>query len=202
MTKQSKKGKLWYLAVIGAAVLALVIVLEAIQPNNTPLDWVIRSAALLGYFCVFGAIVSSAYIRQMMQFFGRPFLRVHHIISIAGLVLITIHPLGVAWNALGLKVFIPDVSSWYAFLAYGGRPAWYLIGVASLVAALRKPIGKNWKLLHYLNYLAFWLATVHGILIGANVQNVVMRIVFVVLALIVLGVMVQKRFLSSRPKSK
>jgi len=96
--------------------------------------------------------------------------------------------LAVAWNALDLTVFIPSTSSWFSFFALGGRPAWYLIGIASLVAAFRKRIGKNWKLFHYLNYLAFWLATVHGILIGANVQNVVMRALFVLLAVVVLGV--------------
>lgn len=196
MTKQGPKGNLWYLAVIGAAVLALVIVFEIIRPDDDPLSWVIRSAALLGYFCVFAAIASSAYMRRMTQFFGKPFLKVHHIVSITGLALITIHPLGVAWRALSLRVFIPDVSSWYRFLLLGGRPSWFLIVIAALVAVLRKPIGKNWKWLHYLNYLAFWLATAHGILIGSNVQNMPMRVLFVVLGLIVLGVMVKKRFLS------
>ncbi len=204
MTKKSKRGNPALLVVIGAVVVILVLIVELTIPKdrNQPVDWLIRVTALAGYFCVLAAIVSSAYMRQMTQFFGKSFLKVHHIASIVGLALVTVHPLGVAWKQLSLRVFVPDASSWYQFLLLGGRPSWFLIVIASLVAALRKPIGKNWKWLHYLNYLAFWLATVHGILIGGNVQNLPMRILFIASALVVLGVMVQKRFLSPRPKRK
>lgn len=197
---KTKRGNPVYLTVIGVVTLALVLVIEFSTAKGAPIDWLIRTAALFGYFCVFAAIVSSAYMRQMVQFFGRSFIKVHHLASLVGLAMVTIHPLGVAWKQLTLRVFIPDVSSVYQFLRLGGRPSWYLLVIASLVAALRGIVGKRWKLLHYLNYLAFWLATAHGILIGTNVQNLPMRIVFVALAFIVLLVMVHKRFLSPRPK--
>ncbi len=103
----------------------------------------VRVTALMGYFCVFGAIVTSAYLRQVVRWFGRPFIKVHHILSITGLVLVTIHPLTVAWRALSLSVFVPAVDSWYRFLALGGRPAWYLLIVGTLAAILRGTIGKN-----------------------------------------------------------
>jgi sulfoxide reductase heme-binding subunit YedZ len=195
-----KTGRFEYLGVIVLVAAIVVVLIQFLQPNAAPIDWVIRSAALMGYFCVFDAIVTSAYLRQMVRWFGRPFLKVHHTLSIAGLVLVTIHPLAVAWQALSLRVFIPAVNSWYAFFALGGRPAWYLLGVGALVAVLRGKIGKNWRLLHYLNYLAFWLATVHGILIGTTVQNWVMRVVFGAMALGVLGVFVQKRWGAQRRK--
>jgi sulfoxide reductase heme-binding subunit YedZ len=188
-----RKGRFEYLGIFIVVLAVVVVLLQFSQPGAAPIYWVIRIAALMGYFCIFGAIVTSAYLRQMVRWFGRPFLKVHHTLSIAGLVLVTIHPLAVAWQALSLRVFIPAVDSWYRFFALGGRPAWYLLGVGTLVAVLRGAIGKNWRLLHYLNYLAFWLATVHGILIGANVQNWVMRLVFGAMALGVLGVFVQKR---------
>jgi sulfoxide reductase heme-binding subunit YedZ len=188
-----RKGRLEYLGAIVLVVAVVVVLLQLLQPNAAPVDWVIRVAALMGYFCVFGAIVTSAYLRQMVRWFGRPFLTVHHTLSIAALVLVTIHPLAVAWQALSLGVFVPAVDSWYSFFALGGRPAWYLLGVGALVAVLRGVIGKNWRLLHALNYLAFWLATVHGILIGTNVQNWAMRVVFGAMALGVLGVLAQKR---------
>jgi sulfoxide reductase heme-binding subunit YedZ len=182
-----------YLGVILFVSAVVVILLQLLQPNATPINWVIRTAALMGYFCIFGAIVTSAYLRQVVRWFGRPFIKIHHILSIVGLSLVTIHPLAVAWQALNLSVFIPAVNSWYAFSALGGRPAWYLLGIGALAAVLRGRIGKNWKLLHTLNYLAFWLATVHGILIGTSVQNWAMRVVFGAMALVVLGVFVQKR---------
>lgn len=197
---KGKTGRLWYLGIIGVIVIVFVALLESRQPGSRFIDWMVRTAALLGYFCVFAAIVSSATMRQMIQIFGTSFIKVHHILSITGLVLITIHPLAVAWDALSLAVFIPRVDSWSSFFAYGGRVAWYLLGIGSLAAALRKPIGKNWRLLHTLNYIAFWLATVHGVLIGANVQDLAMRIVFGAMALVVLGVLVQKRLAARRRK--
>jgi hypothetical protein len=188
-----KTRGLGYLGIIMFGATAVVILLQLLQPNATPISWVIRIAALMGYFCIFGAIVTSAYLRQVVRWFGRPFIKIHHILSIAGLSLVTIHPLAVAWQALNLSVFVPAVDSWYSFFALGGRPAWYLLGIGALVAVLRGAIGKNWKLLHAVNYLAFWLATVHGILIGASVQNWPMRVAFGAMALMVLGVFVQKR---------
>jgi sulfoxide reductase heme-binding subunit YedZ len=188
-----KKGRFEYLGALILGVAVVVVSLQFLQPGARPISWVIRIAALMGYFCIFGAIVTSAYLRQMVRWFGRPFLKVHHALSIAGLVLVTIHPLAVARRALSLRVFIPAVDSWYRFFALGGRPAWYLLGVGALAAVLRGAIGKNWRLLHVLNYLAFWLATVHGFMIGASVQNGVMRVVFVAMALGVLAVFVQKR---------
>jgi sulfoxide reductase heme-binding subunit YedZ len=182
-----------HLGIIMFGIAAVVVLLQLLQPNATPISWVIRIAALMGYFCIFGAIITSAYLKQVIRWFGRPFIKVHHILSIVGLSLVTIHPLAVAWQALSLRVFIPAVDSWYSFFALGGRPAWYLLGIGALAAVLRGAIGKNWKLLHILNYLAFWLATVHGILIGTSVQNWPMRVVFGAIALIVLGVFVQKR---------
>jgi sulfoxide reductase heme-binding subunit YedZ len=195
-----EKGRVAYLGVFVLVFAMVAVFLQFLQPGTPPIYWVIRIAALMGYFCVFGAIVTSAYMRQMVRWFGRPFLKVHHTLSVTGLILTTIHPLAVAWQALSLRVFIPAVDSWYGFFAFGGRAAWYLLGIGALVAVLRGAVGKNWRLLHYLNYLAFWLATVHGILIGANVQNWVMRLVFGAMASGVLGVFVQKRTRARRRK--
>jgi sulfoxide reductase heme-binding subunit YedZ len=144
-----------YLGVIMFGAAAVVVLLQLLQPDAPPIGWVIRIAALMGYFCIFGAIITSAYLRQVVRWFGRPFIKIHHILSIVGLSLVTIHPLAIAWQALSLRVFIPAVDSWYRFFALGGRPAWYLLGVGTLVAVLRGAIGKNWRLLHILNYLAF-----------------------------------------------
>jgi predicted ferric reductase len=196
-----KKGRIEYLGAVVLVIVIFVLGLESLQSPSTPIQWTIRSAALLGYFCTFGAIVTSAAMRQMVRLFGRSFIKVHHILSITGLVLVTIHPLAVAWQAASLNVFIPSVSSWRSFFVLGGRPAWYLFGIGSLIAVLRGVIGKNWKLIHYLNYLAFWLATIHGILIGSNVQSLGMRILFGTLALIVLTIFVLKRS-STRQKRR
>jgi sulfoxide reductase heme-binding subunit YedZ len=182
-----------YLVLGGIVLLALVAGIVATQPRPKPIYWLIRSAALLGYLTIFVSIVSSAYMVPLVRFFGRPFVKVHHVASITGLVAMLVHPLTVAWNSRTLSVFVPDFSSLLLFLTLAGRVVWLLAGIAALAAWLRKPIGKNWRAIHYLNYLAFWLVTAHAILIGTNFQSLVMRMIAVVLALITVAVFIQKR---------
>lgn len=182
-----------YLVLLGFVGLALVSGAMSLQPHGSPLDWVIRGTALLGYLAVFLAIISSAYMRQLVRFFGRPFIQVHHILSVTGLALVTLHPLGVAWSSASLRVLLPRFDSWLVFLQLGGRPAWYLIAAASLAAALRKTVGPNWRAIHFLNYVAFLLGTAHAILIGTDFRHVVAKAVPAVLALAVIAVLIQKR---------
>ena len=196
--EHKKNRRIWYLALAGLVALILVSGLVALQPYGTPLNFFIRGAASLGYLAVFAAIISSAYMPQLVRFFGRPFIKVHHILSVTGLVLIALHPVGVAIDSRDPRVFLPRFDSWTIFLTLGGRPAWYLIGVAALAAALRKRIGQKWRAVHLLNYLAFWLATAHAILSGTNFQYAAMRVVAILMALAVVAIFVQKRL----PKRK
>jgi predicted ferric reductase len=147
----------------------------------------------MGYTAIFLSAVSSAYMRQVYRTFGRPFIKVHHILSVTGLVLVTLHPLGAAIDAASPNVFLPRFDSWATFLELGGRPAWYLIAIASLVAVLRKTIGRNWRAIHFLNYVAFLLATVHAIMIGTDFQQPIVRAVPVALALVIVVIFIQKR---------
>jgi DMSO/TMAO reductase YedYZ heme-binding membrane subunit len=174
---------------------ALILVggLVKLKPYVTPLFWVIRTCALLGYLSVFAAIVISAYMRQMVRTFGRPFVQVHHMLSVTGLVLLTLHPLGVAWDYGTLGVFVPAVASWVEFLRWGGRAAWYLVGVASLAALLRNSLRQQWRAFHLLNYLAFLLATVPAILLGNEFGPVAAKVLGVALALVVVGILIRKR---------
>lgn len=191
--KQRKRLSLWYLAPVGFLVVGLAIAAEAWSVAGRPIDWAIRSAALLGYQLVFLSIISSAYVVPLVRLFGRPFIKLHHLVAVTGLVLITLHPIGVAYDVGSAGVFVPDVSSVRAFLALGGRPAWYLIAIAALVAFLRRPIGPAWRVIHPLSYLAFILATVHANLIGTNMQPAVPRILSVLMSLAVVAVFVRRR---------
>jgi DMSO/TMAO reductase YedYZ heme-binding membrane subunit len=192
--REAKRRRgLWYLVLIGLASLALVATLVVLQPFGGPLDWGIRATALLGYLGVFLAAVSSAYMRQLFLVFGRPFIRVHHVFSVAALGLITLHPIGVAVRSADLGVFLPKFSSLYLFLSLGGRPAWYLICTAALAALFRKTIRESWRSVHFLNYVAFWLATAHALMIGTDFVSPIMKAVAVVLALTMAAVFVLKR---------
>jgi len=201
MNRADSRSKLWYLAPFGIVALLVAIVLislRPLQPHETILKWFIRGAALLGYQAIFLSIVSSLYMRQMLRWFGRPFVRVHHILSVTGLALIVLHPIGVAWDSLSIAVFVPAVDSWISFFTNGGRVAWYLFAIASLAALLRKGIGQNWRLIHYLTYVAFWMASAHALLLGTNTQYVAVRVVASAMATTTLAILVQKRVQAGR----
>ena len=193
MTRERTR-RIWYLVLVGFVALTLVSGLIALQPYGTPLNQLVRGAATLGYLAIFLAIISSAYMRQLARFFGRPFIQLHHILSVTGSVMVTLHPLGVAWSSASLRVWFPPLDSWLAFLEWGGSPAWCLIAAASSAAVLRKAIGRNWRAMHLLNYGAFLLGTAHAIMIGTDFQRTIVRAVPVALALAVVATSIQKRF--------
>jgi len=201
--REAKRRRgLLYLILAGIVSLIVVGILIALRPFGGPLDWGIRATALLGYLAIFVAVVSSAYMRELFQLLGRPFIRVHHILSVTGLILVTLHPLAVALRSSRLSVFIPDVSSWDAFLRLGGRPAWYLLGIAVLAAVLRTRFKQSWRTVHYMNYVAFLLATVHAILIGTDFISPVMKVLAAAMALFAVGVFVRKRLRRRRLKRR
>jgi len=187
-----------YFALAGLVALVIVSGLISLQPYGSPITWITRGAALLGYLAIFLAIVSSAYLRQLVRFFGRPFVQVHHILSVTGLILITLHPLSVAWSSMSLRVLLPRFDSWRVFIQLGGRPAWYLIAAAALAAALRSVIGQRWRAIHLLNYAAFLLGTVHAILIGTDFQQPVIKAVAIIMAIVVVATLIQKRLQRGR----
>jgi DMSO/TMAO reductase YedYZ heme-binding membrane subunit len=202
MANKRKPLSLWYLALVGILALVLTIAVEFLDLGGMPLNWAIRGAALLGYQSVFLAIVSSAYMRQLVRLFGRPFVQVHHVVSVSGLILITLHPLGVALDNATISVLVPRFESGLASLRLGGQLAWNLIALAALVALLRRSVGRPWRVVHRLNYVAFLSATVHANLIGTNLQYIVARALSIVMALVIVGVFVQKRLRRRRPAKR
>lgn len=167
MSKRDPR-RIWLLAIPGLLILALVLVLVAQVPYGDALTFVIRGAAMYAFVTLFLSIVSSLYMVELVRFFGNPFLKVHHAVTITSLVLITLHPLGVAYQMGNLAVFIPDTGSWYGFFANGGRVAFWLFQIASLFAFRRAMVGRNWRYVHWLAYIAFLFATIHGQLLGIN----------------------------------
>lgn len=197
MTRERTRG-IWLLLLVGIIAVILTAGLMSLQPYGTPLGWLVRGTALLGYEAILLAIVSSAYMKQMSRIFGRPFIKVHHVLSVAGLILITLHPIGVAIDAASVRVFLPRFDSLATFFQLGGRLAWYLLGAASLAAALRRGIGQTWRAIHFLNYVAFFLGTIHAVMIGTDLQSALAKAISIVLILVVVAVPVQKQLAKRR----
>jgi methionine sulfoxide reductase heme-binding subunit len=183
----------WLLVVSVVASLVLVVGVVLLDGVGAPLDAVIRISALLGYLMVYSASVSSNYMRELTRYFGRRFVQVHHVASVTALVALALHATSVAWSSGSMSAFVPQFGSLRLFLSLGGRPAFWLIAITSLTALLRTSIGKSWKTIHWLNYLAFLLGTVHALMIGTTFQYLAARIVSIVMAVVLVVVFVQKR---------
>ena len=177
--RRTKNG--WVLGAALAAAVALVAILLAVQPPWSALNGVVRAAALLGYLAVFLSILSSLYLRELVRFFGRPFVQIHHILALTGLGLLLVHPLGVVLSLGSARWLLPQFGSWVEFWRWGGPPALYLLLLAALAAWQRQAL-KGWRIVHYGTYAAFLLGTVHAIMLGSDVRSLVARVVVILLA--------------------
>ncbi len=188
-----KSKNAWVFLVSGVVALGLVAVVVSLDRLAAPIDGIVRVAALMGYLGVFLSVLSSNYMRELTRFFGRPFPKVHHVVTVTALVALATHAISVAWRSGTPAVFLPQFSSFYAFFSLGGRMAFWLIAVTSLTALFRASIGKNWKVIHWLNYVAFVLGTIHSQFLGLSLQRWGLRVVFDLMAVTVVGVWVLKR---------
>ncbi|MBN1639772.1 MAG: hypothetical protein JXA09_00960 [Anaerolineae bacterium] len=195
-----------YLVLLGVVSLLITVGLISLDPlpsQGSASALLIRAAALWGYQAVFLSILSSLYLRELVRFFGRPFVKVHHVVAVGGLVLITVHPLTVALRAASAAVFLPRFDSFRVFLTLGGRVAWPLIVIATLAALFRRRLKVSWRFVHLLNYVAFLLASVHAALIGTTfvgqgIRHIVLRIVVGAMAASTILVFVQKRRVTAK----
>lgn len=186
-------------ASLGTALVLVLLVLLLSGVNNWTRG-IIRAGALLAYLCVFMASLSSMFMKEIVKRVGQPFMQVHHTWVIAGLVGMIIHTTVFAWEAGTAAVFVPRFDSLEIFLRNGGRPALILFAFTSLTAVFRAAIGKNWKLLHWLNYLAFILATAHAWLIGTSFESWVLKVLGALMAAALVVIFVLKR--ARKPPSK
>lgn len=190
---RKRRRRTGLLVLIGFLSLVLVAVLLVLQPPFTPLDGVIRGAALLGYLAVFLAALSSVLMREMVRFFGYPFVKIHHVFSVTALILISLHPLAFVVKIDNPAALLPRFDSLQVFLELGGRPAWYLIAAASLAAVVRRSLRQSWRSIHFLNYLGFLLATPHAILIGTDFQPLFMKVLAAGMGIAVVVIFILKR---------
>jgi len=189
--KKSKNTGVLIATAIAAALLVTATV--ALDEIYAPIDGVIRAGALLGYLGVFLAGLSSNFMRELTRYFGRPFIKTHHLVSVTALTALIIHATAVAWRAQSAATFLPEFNSLSGFLTLGGRPALWLLAVTSLTALFRAKLGKSWKTIHWLNYVAFLLGTAHAILLGQNFQHIGVRIVAALMAVALLVIFVLRR---------
>jgi DMSO/TMAO reductase YedYZ heme-binding membrane subunit len=200
------KDKKWGigLIVIIVAVYALVTVLFfTTEFPGDSYDYFIRLAVLYGYTSLFFATLSTVFMKELYKIFGKPFLTIHHIFAVAGLILITVHPVAFALKISKWEVFLIDISSWQSFWDLAGRPALYIFYIAAVIVLFRRKLNqKIWRVVHALNYVALTFAYIHGALIGTDFENLAILIIFTAMIVISYEVLIFKRYQKYKRKKK
>lgn len=182
-----------YLSILALFLIQLIVMFST--GVEEALGFIYRLAGLFGLTSLFIAIISSSFIKQISKIFETTYIRWHHYFSILGLILITLHPIAMAIDFGDLTIFIPDFSSWTAFWELAGRPALYIAYVASLGVLLRKSIQKYWRYVHGLIYVTFIFGAVHGLLIGDDLANPFLYVVYIIMLVVVVLNFIYKRYL-------
>jgi len=149
--------------------------------------------ALNGFIALSVAAILTPFIKEVTLFFKKSFIKVHHYFAFSGLILITLHPIGVVLQALNPALFLPNVGSFYLFLFYGGSIALISIYIAFGAVLLRRKVVAYWRPFHALMYLALFFAVIHANLAGYDFQNVYLMIIYDGLFVAVIFAFVLKR---------
>lgn len=166
-------------------ILIIAIVLQ--EGSGDPLYTLLQLCGLCGFLSLSGAVILNINKPVLQKILGEPFLRIHHFFAISGLVLITLHPVLFILLTSDMAVLIPSFSSIYLFLANGGRVAIILLYLVFLAGLLKGVLGSRWKIIHRLTYPALLLAFMHASLIGSTLGHPVIRMVFILLIVLILG---------------
>ena len=190
------KPRLWPYVIGWLLVCALLITLLLLASSGQGLAMT-RIGGLLTYLATFSTILSSAYVRPLAKRFRRPFIAMHHTLAYTALAMATLHPLGAAISGGNWGLLLPQFGGWLVFFTFAGAPAAYCFYLGAIAARLRAQF-VGWRIVHALNFVAFWLATAHALLLGSDTQGWIQRIVAIAMALTVLFVLYKRR--AARPQ--
>ena len=169
---------------------------------SSPFELIIRLLALNGFFALSIAAMMTPFLKEVMLFFKKSFISIHHYFAAAGLLLITLHPIAVAIEALDPTILLPNFASLYSFFFYGGSVALISVYVAFGSVLLRKKAVAYWRPFHALMYVALFFGVVHANLWGMDFQNIYLTIIYDGLFAGVLVAFVLKRWQLHKMKAR
>ncbi|MCW4007987.1 MAG: hypothetical protein NWF09_04755 [Candidatus Bathyarchaeota archaeon] len=173
-----KREGLIFLLGIAALAAAIAVLFLSSTTEAEPARLAVRFFGLYGYLFLSVATLTTPFLKEVTQAFGKSFLKVHHTFSILGIALITLHPVFNAVERLSLSVFLPNFSSWDTFWRLAGRPAFILLYVAVSAAILRAKAPKYWRFFHSLMYVVLLFGIVHANLIGTDFGNMGILLIY------------------------
>ncbi len=192
----------WIFLLVVFLVYILVTVLAPLTSYSDPLDLAIRLCALYGFVSLAFATTMTPFLKEITQAFGRPFIRIHHVLAIFGIIFVTLHPVFFAISQSDLTVFIPRFDSWQVFWELAGRPALYILYIATIAALLRAMIGRYWRYFHWLMYIVLSFVIAHGNLIGTDFQNWGIRVILNTLFIVAISAFFLKRYQTYQRKRR
>ncbi|MBD3215328.1 MAG: hypothetical protein GF311_22155 [Candidatus Lokiarchaeota archaeon] len=199
----TKKGY-YFLGLIISLFLWVIILYLLGPPSEDIFDIFIRLGVLIGYTSMFVAALIIPFMKEVTKMFGTSFLKIHHILSLIGIILITAHPIAMAINWETLSVFLPEFSDWFTFWQNSGRIAFYIIYFAAIIGLVRKYITpKIWRFLHAFIYIALVFGYFHGLFSGTDFQeNFGVMITFTAMLVLTFEVLIYRRYQKYKLKQR
>jgi len=186
-----------------SALYLTVFLIYILKPLGPFIEEFLRFLALFGLLSLFVSSIMAAFTREIFQVLGKPFKKVHHIIALTALGLITFHPIFVVIFYSDVYLFLPNFDSWYSFWAFAGSPALYFIFLAVIAGFLQRKIPKFWRYVHGLNYVALTFGVIHGIMIGRDLSSsIALQVIYVLMLVLTAGAVVFKRYRNYRKKQR
>jgi sulfoxide reductase heme-binding subunit YedZ len=173
----------------------LTLISQALSLDSSQVFWFItRAAGLMAYLLfwlstVWGLAVSSKIFDRLLN---RPFtFDTHGYLSLLALGFIFIHVVVLLWDSYApfslVQLIVPFTSSYRPLPVALGILSLYLTLLVTVSFYLRRRIGyKTSRLLHYVSFLAYVGATVHGILAGADTPLFSTQLIYEETAVVVL----------------
>jgi sulfoxide reductase heme-binding subunit YedZ len=173
----------------------LTLISQALSLDSSQVFWFItRAAGLMAYLMfwlstVWGLAVSSKIFDRLLN---RPFtFDTHGYLSLLALGFIFIHVVVLLWDSYApfslVQLIVPFTSSYRPLAVALGILSLYLTLLVTVSFYLRRRIGyKTSRLLHYVSFLAYVGATVHGILAGADTPLFSTQLIYEETAVVVL----------------
>ena len=157
----------WFLVVAIVVLFVVSTGLTLLTPWNDSTKLLVRLFALYGYLALALTTMLTPFLIGVAQSLGKPFLRIHHVFSIFGIVFTTLHPVLLAIQTLNITIFIPRFDSWRIFWVLAGRPAFVILYIALVSALLRRKVPKHWRFFHVLMYVVLFF----GIVLADGARN-------------------------------
>jgi len=147
------------------------------ETNRSMLPWVFeRLFAFLAYFAMAGSVVYGLLLSTKIldAIAHRPItFTLHQDLASIGVGFAAVHGMLLALDKSVpftlAQIIVPGLAPYAPIWVAAGQVAFYLMAIVVGSFYLRRKIGQRaWRLLHYVTFLAFVGATVHGILAGTD----------------------------------